>query len=275
MRHVDFQSPTIRRLYLSLSSSQLEMTLMTSENKGKVVNYGSLEDLMVMNNKRENGKIKWLIGLQICTILFILLMIGTFFFFSHSMMKTTQPSANTTHDDSEPGKNIVTLYALDPLARTFSFGDGKYGEMFENWSVYNRRSDIDFNTYNSGNFSVGIEGAEVGTIVDLGSSAELQKKYKYQETVGNGQGFASIHRKNKTLLILKGHSYNQSFQPMEESTQLFREGRSGATVPVRLGHLYALRITDHTDAVFERIVKMLVIAYQPSEMVTIRWEVLL
>jgi hypothetical protein len=62
---------------------------------------------------------------------------------------------------------------------------------------------------------------------------------------------------------------------MEESEELFREGRSIANASVNLGHVYILRITDRTEAAFERLVKMLVIAYKPNEWVTIRWEVLI
>ena len=257
------------------------MTLITSENKGKMVNFGSLEDVLLVQNKRDKSKITWLIGLQIATMICVLLFAGSFYFIVNSIDSNRPSSANTsccanttTQNNSKLEEKIVTLYALDPLARTFSFSDGGYGQVFADWSVYNRRSEIDFNTYNRGNFTVGVEGGEVGTIIDLGSSAELQAKYKYQETVGNGQGFASIHRKNQTLLIVKGNSYNHTFQPMQESAELFREGRSSASAPVHLGHLYVLRVTDRNEAALDLIVKLLVIAYQPNEWVTIRWEVL-
>ena len=248
-----------------------EMTLMTVE---KVVNGDSLECSRVAEGTRKECTMKWLIGFQICSTILILLMIGTSYLVAYSIMKEIKVFENITHNYSTPNESIVTLYALDPLARTFCFGDGKYGQIFSDGSIYNRRSDIDFNNYNNGSFSVGIEGAEVGAIIDLGSSADVQKKYKYQETIGNGQGFASIHRKNRTLFILKNNSYDHIFQPMEESNELFQSGRSVASASVTLGHLYLLRITDATDVGFERIVKMLVIAYQPYEWVTIRWEIL-
>ncbi|CAF0787221.1 unnamed protein product [Adineta ricciae] len=109
-------------------------------------------------------------------------------------------------------------------------------------TVYSRRSDIDFNAYNKGNFIDGIEGGMCGTIIDLGSSADLQR--------GN------------------------AFQPMKESDELFQQGKSGATVAVKLGHDYALRIIDRFTPTFELIVKMLVIAFEPKISLTIRWEVL-
>jgi hypothetical protein len=62
---------------------------------------------------------------------------------------------------------------------------------------------------------------------------------------------------------------------MDESAALFREATSSSSVAVKFGHVYALRIVDRFDHAFERVVKMLVIAYQPNESVTIRWEVLI
>jgi hypothetical protein len=247
---------------------------MTSEKQEKIVNYGTHADLIAMENKREKCKMKWLISLQICTIIFVLLMIGTFYLAVYPKIRQHQAPTNVTHQDSNKKENIVTLYALDPIADSFSFGDGRYGQSISDGSVYNRDSEIDFNNYKNGSFSVGIQGGQVGTIINLGSSADLQKKYKYHETVGNGQGYASIHRKNSTLLILKGAAYNHTFQPMEESDELFREGRSAASASITLGHLYVLRITGYNQPILERIVKMLVISYKPNESVTIRWDVL-
>lgn len=253
------------------------MTFATREKQEKIVTVGSFGNLLIVDKQREQNKIKCVIGFQIFTTFLILSMIGMLYAVGYSTIKETKifiNVTNDTHDDCKQKENIVTLYALDPLARTFCFDDGKYGQTFSDWSVYNRRSDIDFNNYNKGNFSVGIEGGEFGTIIDLGSSADLQKKYKYHETVGDGQGFASIHRKNRTILILKDNPYNHIFQPMEESNELFQGGRSVASASVNLGHLYILRITDRNEPSFERIVKMLVIAYKPYEWVTIRWQVL-
>jgi hypothetical protein len=177
------------------------MSVEISEKKENAVDVGNIGDLMVVEKKRKKCKIKWLIGLQICTTIFIMLMIETFHFVTQPTIKERQIITYVTHNESMQKENIVTLYALDPLARTFCFGEGVYGHIFSDWNVYNRRSDIDFNNYYNGSFSVGIEGSKIGVIIDLGSNTDLQKKYKYGERVGKGQGFASIHRKNETILI--------------------------------------------------------------------------
>ncbi|CAF0820698.1 unnamed protein product [Adineta steineri] len=232
------------------------MNLVTDEKHGKIIDVGSFQHFMIMKEKNEK-KLK-------CMLCFV----------NYPVIKKTFIITNITNNDLQQNENITTLYALDPEARTFCFHDGKYGHTITNGAVYNRCSDIDFDSYYNGNFTVGIEGSRVGTIIDLGSSEDLKEKYKYSETVGNGQGFASIHRKNNTIFILKGNAYNNTFQVMDESSTLFQEN-STASSSVILGHLYLVRITDHSNAAFERIVKMLVIAYRPNELVTIRWELLI
>jgi hypothetical protein len=168
---------------------------------------------------------------------------------------------------------IVTLYALDPLARAFCFADGRAGMIFQNNEVRNRCSDIDFNSYNASSFTVGVEGGRIGRIIDLGNPTELRQRYGYEETVGNGQGFASLRVEDGKLVILRDRR-SQTMQDLRESALLFQEGTSGANAPIILGHIYLVRLTDRHDRNFQRIVKLMAIAYTPNESVTIRWQIL-
>ena len=168
---------------------------------------------------------------------------------------------------------IATLYALDPIAHSFCFGDGREGGVFQQNEARNRCSDIDFNAYNEGGLTVGIEGGRVGAILDLGSAAELQKRYGYSETVGAGQGFASLRLEKGKIFILKDKRPHTE-QELSEAASLFAESKSSASSPAKLGHIYLIRIVDRNDKSFERIVKILVLAYTPNEFVTIRWQVL-
>ena len=181
---------------------------------------------------------------------------------------------STVRSDAVPMRGISTLYALDPIARTLCFGDGTPGLDIADHEVVNRASDIDFGGYVPGSFSVGIEGDRVGTVLDLGLPADLEKKYGYAETVGGGQGFASIHRQNNELKILKDTEPTRRYQTMKESEALFQPGTTGADASVKLGHVYLIRLTDRNDKAFERLIKLLVISLKPDESVTIRWEVL-
>lgn len=186
---------------------------------------------------------------------------------------TSGSNPERTHIETKLTGGIVTLYAHDPLARTFSFADGKDGHIFQNGEVRNRSSDIDFNNYNAGSLSVGVEGGRVGRIVDLGNGNELRQRYGYEETIGYGQGFASLRIEDVRVVILKDRK-SQTVQELKESALLFQEGTGVASAPIRLGNIYLVRITDRHDKTFQRNLKMLVIAHTANESITIRWQIL-
>lgn len=169
--------------------------------------------------------------------------------------------------------SIATLFARDPLTQSLCVKDGGPGAVFQNGQLRNRCSDLNFNSYSTNALSVGVEGGREGTILDLGTPEELQSKYGYSETVGGGQGYASIGVHNGKALILKD-SGTGALQELAESADLFRVPRPGASVPVRLGHVYLMRITDKNDRAFEMFAKALVLAYAPNESVSVRWSLL-
>jgi hypothetical protein len=167
----------------------------------------------------------------------------------------------------------TTLYALDPLATTLCFEDGRYGHVIQQNEVRNRCSDIGYGRYDRGGLSVGIEGGRLGVIIDLGDADELRGRYGFDETVEQGQSFASLHARGDKVFVLK-ESRPQRFQEMSESEQLFAEGRSVASAPVKVGHIYLVRITDRHDKGFQLLAKLKVVSYVPGESVTIRWQAL-
>jgi len=168
---------------------------------------------------------------------------------------------------------IATLYAMDPITQSLCFADGRSGHVFQDYQVKNRCSDLDFNTYKEAGFSAGVEGGRLGNIIDLGDSKELSRRYGYQETGDRGQGFASLNLQGGKVVVLKDYK-SISMQPLAENALLFQEGKSGASVPVALGHIYVVRLTDHWDKNFQRLVKFMVLAYSPGQSVTIRWQML-
>lgn len=173
------------------------------------------------------------------------------------------------------GTGLATLHALDPLSRTLCLKDGKPGAGFQDNEVKNRCSDIDFNAYTSGSFTVGIEGGRLGQIIDLGTAEDLMKKYGYQETVGRGQGFASLRIENSKVVILKDLR-TRAVQELEEGQAFFDAGRQkvSSTATVRLGHIYLVRLTDRHDKAFTLVAKLIVVDYRPNELVTVRWQLL-
>lgn len=185
---------------------------------------------------------------------------------------TTGPQIASRLNDSGATGGVATLYATDPLLRTFCFADGGAGGVFQNHQLFNRCSDIAFD-YVPENLSVGMEGARLGTIVDLGSPTGLAQRYDYGEGWEKGQGYASLRVQDGKVLVANGRD-SQAVQDLKESAQLFQEGKPGASAPVKLGNIYLARITDRTDKNTQLMVKFMVIAYTPHQSVTIRWQML-
>jgi hypothetical protein len=185
-------------------------------------------------------------------------------------------SSNAPGETSEPKiqGGVATLYALDPLAHTFCFRNGQDGYVVQKNEIRNRCSDLEFNRYNAGSFTVGNEGGRVGMIIDLGIADELKQKYGYEESSpATGRGFISLRVANSKIVILKDRKA-QTVQELKESEDLFKDGKSLATLPIKSGHIYLVRLTDTHDKSFELLAKMIVIAYIPNESVTIRWQLL-
>ena len=114
---------------------------------------------------------------------------------------TTVLAAQSPYQDVQVTGGVVTLYARDPLSHSFCFADAHYGTTLRNGEVLNRCSDLDFGAYRSGALSSGIEGGRLATLLDIGSEVELAQTYTFRNTVGGGQGFASLQLKNRKLYI--------------------------------------------------------------------------
>ena len=170
--------------------------------------------------------------------------------------------------DQMPGGEISTLYALDPIRSHLSLNDGKPGTTVQGSLAYNRDSQLSFDTYERDSFRVGIQGGEVGAIVDLGSAEDLRTRYGYEETVGNIQGFTSIHIDGGTAVILKNYRTKQ-FQPLREFEELGPEFHGSDTAAVVVGHTYLVRVT--RDRKLNSYAKLKVLAFVPGQYVTIRW----
>jgi len=203
------------------------------------------------------------LGLNV--VLFVVLFVGT------SQIALSQTFVSNS---GSPKTSIATMFARDPLTQSVCFKDGGPGAAFQEGQTRNRCSDLNFNSYSPNGFTVGIEGGRHGVIIDLGTPEELKGKYGYSETVGHGQGFASIDVRDGKALILKDYKTGRT-QEIRESAELFRApSDSYSSIPVKLGHVYLMRITDRNDKSFEMVAKLLVVAYTPGESVTVRWQVI-
>jgi hypothetical protein len=183
-----------------------------------------------------------------------------------------------TPDDkgAQPRKRsgIFTMYALDPLSRTFCFNDGKEGMAIANNQFGNRCSDLSYSLAGNGVFVAGIEVNRVAAIVDLGTSNQLRERYGFDDADNGGIGFASLRVEGNKITILQEDNTTPVWQPLKESPQLFTDVKASANAPIRLGHIYLVRIADTKDKSFQQIVKLMVISYRPEESVTLRWELM-
>ncbi len=192
---------------------------------------------------------------------------------SHQVLRAQTPSAPDEKRAAQPQKRggIFTLYAIDPLARTLCFSDGKEGMAFSNTNWINRCSDLSFA---GSNLVTGIETDRLGAIADLGTADEMSSGYGFEDAQGGGTGFASIHLQGGKIMVLKEDFGKQVFQPLRENSKLFTELGSSVAAPIKLGHIYVVRITGKKDNSSQQFAKLMVIAFRPEESVTLRWELL-
>lgn len=169
---------------------------------------------------------------------------------------------------------VFTLYALDPLTRTLCFSDGKEGMQFLNNQWENRCSDLNYSLAGNGSFVTGIEVNRIAAIVDLGTANDLRGRYSFEDADNGGVGFASLRLDGGKVMILQEDNSKPVWQPLQEGPKLFTDLKASANAPIKLGHIYLVRIADQKDKGFQQIVKLMVIAYRPEESVTVRWELL-
>jgi len=195
---------------------------------------------------------------------------------SQQPMSAQTPTAPDEKRATQPKKRggIFTMYVHDPLARTMCFSDGKEGFAFVDNDWRNRCSDLSYILASGGSLASGIEVNRVAAIVDLGTPDELRQRYGFEEAQGGATGFASLHLNGNKIRILKQDLSTPEYQPLQEGPKLFTEVAPTATAPIKLGHIYLVRIADKKDTSFQQLVKLMVIAYRPEESVTLRWELL-
>ena len=208
---------------------------------------------------------------------FLLVAVMVFIGFgSHQLLRAQTPTAPDEKRATQPKKRggIFTMYVHDPLARTMCLSDGKEGFAFVDNDWRNRCSDLSYILASNGSLASGVEVNRVAAIVDLGTPDELRQRYGYEEAQGGATGFASLHLNGNKIRILKQDLGSPEYQPLQEGPKLFTELAPSANAPIKLGHIYLVRIADKNDTSFQLLVKLMVIAFRPEESVTLRWELL-
>ena len=197
-------------------------------------------------------------------------------FGSHQALRAQTPTAPDEKRPAQPKKRggIFTIYAVDPLARTLCFSDGKEGMAFSNTDWGNRCSDLSYSLQGGGSLVSGLENDRLAAIVDLGTADELRSRYGFEDANGGGTGYASLHLQADKIMVLKQDLSKQEFQLLGETSKLFTDLGPNVTAPIKLGHIYLVRIADKKDKSTLQLVKLMVISHRPDEAVTLRWEAL-
>jgi len=195
-------------------------------------------------------------------------------FGSHQVLRAQAPSAPDEKRSAHAKKagGIFTIYAVDPMARTLCFSDGKEGMAISSTDWGNRCSDLSYSLQGGGSLVSGLENDRLAAIVDLGTPDELRNRYGFEDANGGGTGYASLHLQGDKIMVLKQDLSKQEFQPLGEASKLFTDVGPNVTAPIKLGHIYLVRIADKKDKSTVQLVKLMVIAHRPEEAVTLRWE---
>jgi hypothetical protein len=196
------------------------------------------------------------------------------FCFAHILRAQTPTTPDEKASQPRKTSGIFTMYALDPLARSFCFIDGKEGMRIANHQWGNRCSDLSFSLVSGGTLVSGIEVDRAAVIVDLGTNNDLRERYGFDDTENGAVGFASLRLEGNKIMVLQEDVSKPVWTTLKEGAALFNETRASANAPIKLGHIYLVRIADSKNQGFRQIAKLMVIAYRPEESVTLRWELL-
>ena len=111
-------------------------------------------------------------------------------FGAHQALRAQTPAAPDEKRATQPRKRggVFTMYALDPLARTLCFSDGKEGMAFSTTNWGNRCSDLSYSLAGNGSFVSGIEVNRVAAIVDLGTPDQLRERYDLRTRMQAARG---------------------------------------------------------------------------------------
>lgn len=153
-----------------------------------------------------------------------------------------------------PNHGLAELFSDDPLHHTFDFILARHGTEVHDGEVQNRGSHIDFDFYFDNALSVGLQGGEMGRIIDLGPDVLVA-----QQLGVDGEAFDALQ-------LVDGRFHQK------DADELFYERPDDmGTLPVKPGHLYVLRIVD-LDSDLDLVVKVLVVDFTENKNVQLKWE---
>jgi hypothetical protein len=149
--------------------------------------------------------------------------------------------------------SITTLYANDPLQCSLDLRTGQPGMVVQEGEVRNRDSHLCLG-YFPDSLTVAIQGRDTGAIADLGSLPEAARALSVPVVGNSGDAYVALH--------LAWARAQAGLQKTE----------SVAHAPVRVGHLYVVRIVNEGKP--DLFAKLIVLDFEAGAKVTIRWQML-
>jgi len=170
---------------------------------------------------------------------------------------TAAVDGQTAPDHGRKTSGIVTLYRHDDVRSNFGFTTSKFGLVVRNGKVLNQNSQVMLVPGESGNDALwfGAQGDESACAVDLGNELDNYAKSVFPR-IGLADAIAALAREDA-------------------------KSRSSVRIPVKLGHVYVVRIDNvgepgpylvRGDSVH---VKLRVIDCAAGRYVTLRWALVL
>jgi len=163
------------------------------------------------------------------------------------------------------------LYSGDFVRRGLEFDYGKYAYAYEDGFITLDLEDIAFGSIQSGNLTVGVQGLNMASVVDLGTESDLILKYNIIVTL-EGNVYSSIvyNSDNNTFSILKDISA-PTFQILP--VLLINQQQLVSFCPYS-SHLYLINTTYEDNKNIEyKLIRMYVVSASES-IVSLRWDVL-
>lgn len=170
---------------------------------------------------------------------------------------------------------VARMYVHDPEAHSLSLLTGEPGGVLEGNGIFNHDSHLRF-AHDASWFEVGVQAGQDGALLDLGTASHMSSAYGYEETIGAGEGFASLRWQDQQLWISGPTGNRAAVQPVLGQERLFETDPAAGTERawIQLGHTYVARIWSRNDPDFVLVTKFKVIEHHPGMATTVRWEVL-